>query len=149
MKVKIYRGLPGSGKDYHIAKTFANVEHIVCSADDYYMVNGEYRYDANMIGKAQTACMQKYMLALTGGRVSYVVISNTNLLAWNISPYIAVAEAMGIEADITQIEAPVDVCIARNVHGVPAQRMLEMAATMACEKLPVHWYVTKVQSQCS
>ena len=44
------RGLPGSGKSTK-AKKIAGHFGIVYSTDDFYMVNGEYKYDPKMIGE--------------------------------------------------------------------------------------------------
>ncbi len=146
-KVKIYRGLPGAGKDHHIKTTFADVKHIVCSADDYFVgVDGEYRYDYGQIGEAQKSCMRKFLLACVNEEAPYIVVNNTNTWTWELSPYVSVGEAMGYEVDITQINAPVDVCVARNVHNVPATKILSMAAAMATQTLPLNWYVTQINA---
>jgi adenylate kinase family enzyme len=42
------RGLPGSGKSTK-AKKIAGEKGVIYSTDDYFMVNGEYKYNPKMI----------------------------------------------------------------------------------------------------
>ena len=43
------RGLPGSGKSTK-ARKIAGQFGVVYSTDDFFMVNGEYKFDPKMIG---------------------------------------------------------------------------------------------------
>ena len=46
----LMRGLPGSGKSTK-AKKIAGQIGVVFSTDDFFMVNGQYKYDPKMIGE--------------------------------------------------------------------------------------------------
>lgn len=49
-KLYIMRGLPGSGKST-LAKKLAGAGGVTYSTDDFFMVKGQYVYDAKMIGE--------------------------------------------------------------------------------------------------
>lgn len=49
-KLFLMRGMPGSGKST-LAKKLAGQGGVVYSTDDFFMKNGQYVYDAKMIGE--------------------------------------------------------------------------------------------------
>ena len=51
----IVRGLPGSGKST-FAKTLVGHDFLVCEADKYFMVNGEYKFDVTKLKEAHESC---------------------------------------------------------------------------------------------
>lgn len=152
-------GLPGSGKDFWLDHNLPygaeEFDITVCSADDYFLINREYRFDATKLGEAHKACFAKFLETgslwkLDGPRgfvVSYsqvLAVSNTNLTAWEISPYMALANYWGAEVEIVRLECPVEVCAARNSHGVPLKQIERMANNMKYNQLPKYWKLTKV-----
>lgn len=94
-KMIIMSGISGAGKS-----TYANdVEGIVCSADDFFMKNGEYCFDPSKIGEAHEACMRKAIEAIEAGK--NVVIDNTNTSPVEVDPYLVMA---GLEPMATEEE---------------------------------------------
>jgi len=136
-KVLILRGLPGSGKT-----TFARnltVASTIVSADDYYMVDGVYKFDAGKIQQAHNQCLRRYttylssLLAQPGPMM--LVVDNTNTTAVEIAPYYRLAQAFGWQVEIHLFDCDVATSVRRNVHGVPESVIYKMAANLQ-EKLP-------------
>lgn len=110
----ILQGQSGSGKSTHAAKAFPDA--MVCSADDYFMVDGEYKFDPAKLGEAHKACLQSWLLAL-GADLDVIVCDNTNTSLWEMSPYIQVAAAMGCEVEVVRCVASAETAAKRNTHG--------------------------------
>lgn len=133
-------GLPGSGKSTFAKKLVEETAMLgggatscVCSTDDCFMVNGEYRFDGRKLGEYHGRNFQKFALALADA-VDMVIVDNTNLRAEHREPYIRLARALGYEViqpvigDFTD-----DICqtyAERNVHGVPLDALRRMASTV-------------------
>jgi predicted kinase len=115
-RVIIMRGISGSGKSHH-AKLFAH-NGVVVSADDYFMVAGEYRFDAGKLGDAHAYCMREFLRALDKGTET-VVVDNTNMRLYELNPYRMVAMAMGYDVEVYHVIAPISVALQRGQHSVP------------------------------
>lgn len=121
-RVIIMRGLPGSGKSTE-AKKF---DGVVVSADDYFMINGVYRFNPAKIGDAHISCMRRFLNLIDAG-LSPIVVDNTNISIFEVNPYRLVAQAMGYEVEVVHVVCDAMTCAKRNTHGVPLstiQRML-------------------------
>ena len=126
MKVYVMSGLPGSGKST-LARKLAGENGLVLSADDYFMVDGEYRFDPTKIGEAHKRCMDRFIQATQAGE-PLIVVDNTNLSKWEISPYMLVGETMVYEVTVVVVEEDnPTVCAARTTHGVPLEVIKKMA----------------------
>lgn len=138
MKLIILRGLPGSGKSTYVRNHLNGA--VVCSADHFFInpKSGEYIYDPSKIGDAHRSCF-KMALALMQNSCPLVVIDNTNLTKWEISPYMALGSAYNYECEIVTINCEPDVCVERNVHGVPKKTIERMHETLQKEKLLPRW----------
>lgn len=150
-KVFCMRGLPGSGKNTWIANKietdWQSVNVVVCSSDDYFVVDGVYCFDASLLGAAHKSCFQKFLLALsqpTDDKDSIVVVNNTNISLWEISPYLAVAQAMDYEFEVVEITCTVQCSILRNTHGVPSETIGAMSESMRREIIPPFWKITRI-----
>lgn len=139
--IMIMRGLPGSGKSTYIRENFPGAE--VCSADHFFMEDGEYRFDPAKIGEAHGGCLRKYMKVLEAHSESAsaqtIVVDNTNTQAWEISPYIAIANAFGMEAEIVNFTVSVETAVERNIHGVPEHVIRAMNERLEKESIPPFW----------
>lgn len=133
------RGLPGSGKSTHVAKM--GVDAVVCSADHYHVVDGTYRFDPARAGEAHNACLRKYVETLILPQYLTVVVDNTNTSLMELSPYVRLAEALGVEYEIHYILCSVVTALQRNVHAVPATTILKMHKNLVTEELPPWWRV--------
>ncbi len=128
-KLVILRGLPGSGKSRFIAANFP--EAVVASADHFFMVEGEYRFNPALIGEAHGACCRTVIGAAQAGN-PLIVVDNTALSVAEIAPYILLAQAYGYDAEIVTLRCDPVTAANRNTHGVPADIILHrMVPAMA------------------
>lgn len=150
MKVVILCGISGSGKSTYIKNHLSDAD--VCSADHFFMVDGEYKFDVKKLGQAHGECLKHFVYLVSqkphGNRVP-VVVDNTNTSMMEVAPYAQLALAYGHELEIIILEAPLELAHARNTHGVPIQgvqgqhdRLVKLA-----DQLPPWWKVTKVQAE--
>lgn len=135
--IRILRGVSGSGKSTLAASM---PRATVVSADDFFIVDGEYRFDMTKIGDAHGSCFRRAIEALQAGKD--VVIDNTNCSLVEVAPYVLMGQAYGAEIEIHRIDCDVEIAKARNSHGVPPEAIEAMAAALA-EPLPP-WYPEEV-----
>lgn len=98
----ILRGCAGSGKS-----TFADLiaePKCVCTADDYFMVDGVYKFDATKLGQAHKACQDKFLRVLDNPAYENIVICNTNCKSSDYSFYVKEANARGIRITFVVLE---------------------------------------------
>lgn len=138
----IIRGLSGSGKST-LAEAIAfgagiesRPKDYICSADDYFMVGKEYKFDARLLGEAHRKCFSKF-LNLIRSKASVVIIDNTNVTYEEVVRYSSRACKEGYIVKVVEPDNEVWVTIsnklnsgvmptdselaplaARNVHGV-------------------------------
>lgn len=144
-KVIIMRGIPGSGKSQHIRRTilpeFRGNSFAIVSADHYFEHKGKYWFDASKLQAAHADCFDKYLEHLRNC-TELIVVDNTNLRAWEISPYILGANAASIysyEVEIHEIRCEPQFAASRNIHGVDEAKVMAMDTTRHNEVLPPFW----------
>lgn len=81
----LIRGLPGSGKST-MAQVLARVGYIHVEADQYFVRDGVYQYDARAIQDAHAWCREQTRNALRKGQ--RVVVSNTFTTKLEMAPYL-------------------------------------------------------------
>lgn len=139
--VIIMSGIPGSGKSTIAKKYFG--DRLFCSADYYFGI--PYKFVPEEIGQAHRSCMRSFLSTLVGGKAN-LLIDNTNIEAWEISPYIAVAEAHELKVCVLQINCDPKVAFGRNQHNVPGQTISRMADRLANRRLPPFWTVIQIDN---
>lgn len=130
--IYLMRGLPGSGKS---TKARSLGVATIVSADDFFMRNGVYEFDATKLGEAHAMCRLTAKFAMAKGLP--VVVDNTNCSAWEMRPYVEAARAYGyavafVEADAPWAKDPAE-CARRNAHGVPLAAIERMLARWDAE----------------
>lgn len=143
----------GAGKDHFINHHMPKPE-VVASADDFFMVNGEYRFTPNLLGAAHGACLRKVITELQlRSRVSeniaiptthdVLVVNNTNTSLTEIAPYMAAGQAYGADAKILCLRIDPKIAAARNAHGTPLATVEKMAERLekTLKDLPPWWDV--------
>jgi len=128
----ILRAISGAGKS-RLAQAVTPLA-VVCSADDHFMVDGEYRFDPSQLSEAHGACFRKAVEALQAG--VDVVIDNTNTSTAEVAPYVVMGQAYADRVRIIRIDCDPEVAHARNGHGVPLWVVLAMADRLKSEPLP-------------
>lgn len=96
----ILRGLQGSGKSTH-AKLYNT--KAICSADDYFVRGGEYRWYGSGLFKAHKWCIRKCERHLKNG-TPRIVIDNTNVRARDLRPYQDLAKEYGYDVHVVIVE---------------------------------------------
>jgi len=138
--VKILQGVPGSGKSTWAKKNFPEAK--ICSADDFFMKDGEYKFDPSLLSEAHAACLRKF--------ISYrshdvdLIVDNTNTTVAEIAPYYSIGEAFG--GDVVVVQFWVDSAFAhsRNIHNVPYDSIVAMNKRMSHQKFPPWWKTMSV-----
>ncbi|KAK3737014.1 hypothetical protein QZH41_018399 [Actinostola sp. cb2023] len=99
----LMRGLPGSGKSTLAQRMKGN--GVVFSTDDYFIQNGWYQFDGTNLGEAHQWNQIRAREAMQGG-VSPVIIDNTNTQAWEMKPYISMAQRLGYHTIFKEPDTP-------------------------------------------
>ncbi|NXD35089.1 N4BP2 protein, partial [Copsychus sechellarum] len=126
----LLRGVPGSGKSY-LARNLLedNPGGIVLSTDDYFYKHGQYHYDPDCLGEAHDWNRKRAKEAFEM-RISPIIIDNTNIQAWEMKPYVTLAQqfkykVMFREPDTWWKFKPKEL-ERRNIHGVSKEKIKRM-----------------------
>ncbi|NXP55642.1 N4BP2 protein, partial [Heliornis fulica] len=126
----LLRGVPGSGKSY-LARTLLedNPGGIILSTDDYFYKHGQYHYDPDSVGLAHDWNRKRAKEAFEM-RISPIIIDNTNIQAWEMKPYVTLAQqfkykVMFREPDTWWKFKPKEL-ERRNIHGVSKEKIKKM-----------------------
>ena len=135
----ILRGCQGSGKSTYAKKLTEKFKSlfkssaVICSADDYFMVNGVYNFNASKLGHAHSDCYDKVTRAMAA-EVKLIVLDNTNVKTGDYKNYLKAAETYGYQVRYKVFDAlddeSIETYIKRNVHNVPADTIKRMAKTL-------------------
>jgi len=119
----LLRGLPGSGKST-LAKLLGGV-HI--EADQYFMQDGEYKFDASKLKEAHSWCrnqVKEWMETNDRGfDVPGIVVSNTFTQEWEMKPYFDLAKEHGYTVFSLIVENRHG---GKNVHDCPEETITKM-----------------------
>lgn len=119
----LLRGLPGSGKST-LAKSLGGI-HI--EADQYFMVDGEYKFDGSKIKLAHNYCQSQTQAWMRSNgeqvNVDRIVVSNTFTQEWEMQPYFEMAEKYGYRVYSLIVENRHG---GVNEHGVPEEKLEQM-----------------------
>lgn len=144
MKVIILSGLPGSGKSTFVKSLGKGAE--VVSADSFFIVNGEYKFDVAKLGEAHNKCLRDFntLLALCAEEETVLVVDNTNTTVLELAPYVALAQAYDHEVELHTFHVSPEVSAKRNVHGVTLKTCEHMAKRLKDRVLPPYWDLKEV-----
>lgn len=124
----LLRGLPGSGKSTTaklLGASGAGTAHF--EADMYFMVDGEYKFDATKLKDAHQWCQSSVehamLLNKTQGHNSKIIVSNTFTQEWEMDAYYKLAEEWGYQVTSLIVENRHG---GVNVHGVPDEVLDKM-----------------------
>lgn len=106
----IIRGVPGSGKSTLAHK----LSPIVVEADDFMMVDGEYKYDPKKVHYCHKKCFETVENHLKNGE-PIVAVANTFIKKSLYAPYVDLANEYGYKVIIRKADGNY-----QNIHNVPA-----------------------------
>lgn len=116
-RLVLIRGIPGSGKTTK-AMGYQNDGYRHFEADQFFMVEGEYRFDPNKLPEAHSWCLQQTRAALEAGE--FVCVANVFSTVEDIQPY---AE-LGVDYQVMEATYP-----GQSTHKVSAAALRAMKAT--------------------
>lgn len=116
----IFRGLPGSGKTTAAGKLAAELKCEHFEADQFFMVNGSYRFNAKLLHMAHYECFVNFVNEIFAGRD--VVISNTFTKYKEMQDYIESAILHGANIIITECTGNYG-----SIHDIPQHSIDRMA----------------------
>ena len=128
----IISGISGSGKStlaenlvYHTIGEYTDEKNglplytesnaVICTADDFFIVAGEYKFDASKLSQAHNWCKKKCGIAMQQG-VPLVIVNNTTTNKKDVKPYIDLAEKYGYQVHWILTLPHHD---GKNIHNVP------------------------------
>jgi len=139
MKVVLLRGLSGSGKSTYANKLALETPNtVICTADDYFMKDGVYKFDRNKLGEAHQACYQKFFVEITKG-TDLIIVANTNTTTKELVNYVGICEDAGVPFEIITISCPLELAIQRNIHSVPKKTIVRQYDNLIRAKFPSNW----------
>lgn len=129
----LVRGLPGSGKSTAaevLAQNkidllefgLASKSDTICTADDYFMVGGEYKWNAKDIGRAHEWCQEKCRTAMRNNE-HRIFVANTTTTQKEMKPYYDMSNEFGYNVISIIVENRHG---GKNVHNVPADVLDKM-----------------------
>jgi len=126
-KLYIVRGLPGSGKST-FAEALVGSDFLVCEADKYFMVDGEYKFDGSKLKEAHESCrtlVETYMKDSLVNDQFYreIAVSNTFTQEWEMQAYFDLAKQYGYMVFTVIVENRHG---GVNRHGVPDEALTRM-----------------------
>jgi predicted kinase len=117
-KLILVRGLPGSGKST-FAKSLGGI-HV--EADQYFMQDGEYKFDASKLKQAHNWCKLRVEHSMEDG-VDKIAVSNTFTQEWEMDAYFELAEKYGYQTSCLIVENRHE---GVNEHGCPDDKIEQM-----------------------
>ena len=117
------QGVSGSGKSTYVKENLPRA--VIFSADNYFLRNGEYKFDPKKLTEAHQWCMRQFTEACLflanhpDAEPNLLVVDNTNTQLWEMAPYVQVAAAMGAEVEVIRCVVDPHLAARRNAHGVP------------------------------
>ena len=119
----LLRGLPGSGKST-FAKSLGGI-HI--EADQYFMDNGVYKFDASQIKNAHNYCQSQTRAWMSHNgeqiKTDKIIVSNTFTMEWEMDAYFEMAEEFGYQVFSLIVENRHE---GVNVHDCPEDKIEQM-----------------------
>ena len=117
-KVYIMRGVSGSGKSTKARELAGDIGKIH-STDDYFMVDGAYKFEPRLLGRNHMRNLSAFKDSLHRS-VPIVICDNTNSRHWEYKEYVEAAKNHGYEIEIVSMPHPDPVVAAkRTTHSVP------------------------------
>lgn len=116
----IVRGLPGSGKSTTakmLQYIYIDTRHF--EADQYFIINGEYRFDASKLLNAHAMCLNNTENSLASKKVT--IVSNTFTTKKELRPYFELAKKYSVKPQVITCQGQFG-----SIHNVPEDKLKQM-----------------------
>lgn len=128
-KLYLIRGVSGSGKttlakEMYDAFRTANIRAIEVAADDYFMVDGEYNFDANKLGAAHAWCREMVQDGMHYDEYEAIIVHNTFTTMLEMKAYLKFAEMYDYDVTTLVVENRHG---NSSVHDVPDETLVRQA----------------------
>lgn len=130
-KMYILRGISGSGKSTLAKELSDGDDSKVFSTDDFFMEEGEYKFDPSLLPEAHAWNQSRVREALEKG-ITPVIVDNTHTQKWEARSYVEMAREFSYAVSFEETKTPwrfdAEELAKKNIHGVPPeaiQRMIE------------------------
>ena len=93
----LVRGTSGSGKST-FAEEFIYPVSLLISTDDFFMINGEYQFNPELLAENHKKCIdsvESEMKCPSDDIVTNIIVHNTFTQAWEMKPYEDLADKYG------------------------------------------------------
>ena len=131
-EVILYRGISGSGKS---TLAQAHPYAYVVSADNFFMVNDQYKFEAYKLPQAHSECLRLFVEAIHEDQ-GQIVVDNTNTTIQEIAPYAALALAYGYRLSVVTLLCNPAEGWKRNAHNVNADVIVEQDRKLRSTQIP-------------
>jgi len=148
MNIYILRAGSGAGKSTWTQNNHPKAS--VFSADSFFMVDGEYKFDPAQLGNAHGKCLRDFVeycqkmdpvKAPIEAANAVAIVDNTNTTLAEFGPYAQVGLAYGHSVTILTFLYDPLLAFARNTHGTPLKACIDMhARLMENTKLIPPWW---------
>lgn len=101
----LMRAYAGAGKSTKAKELAGQFEATICAADDYWMKDGKYCFEADKLHLAHAECFEKFKKCVREGK--NVIIDNTNLKFEDIQKYV---DFLIINNNISKFVYAADIC---------------------------------------
>ena len=126
------RGISGSGKSTianSLSRLLGAENTNVCSADNYFIKGGLYRFETSKLPEAHQSCATAMKSALGSSNIRYIIVDNTHTRMWHLYNTETLAKESGAEIHYLNIVVPdtdhLSLCIKRQIHCVPDHIILD------------------------
>jgi len=127
-KLIICRGCPGSGKST-LAKQLAGETGQIFSTDEFFMKDGKYNFNSQLLGRAHNWNQARAEKAMQDG-VTPIIIDNTNVKGRDARSYVENGLKYGYDIKFQEPDTPwkfdAEELAKRNQHGVPLESIERM-----------------------
>lgn len=128
-----FRGVPGSGKTFlttHCSEYVTDsVSVAICSADYYFMREGEYKFLTKLLPKAHSFCLNLFLQALTEGK-KLIIVDNTHSRKWEYEIYRYISSILGCRYHVLEVPCPSERTLeayrSRNQHNIDEKTALSI-----------------------
>jgi predicted kinase len=118
----LLRGISGSGKSTLAGKLAEAFGGFAVAADDFFIVDGKYEWDASKLGQAHFWCQNMTDKNLSEGKV--VIVHNILTSNRDLKPYEDLAAKHNVKLVSLVVEKRHD---GENEHGVPSETLQKQA----------------------